>query len=237
MSRQLDGYLLELLRKTDKAYPNPYFFKAQEHTASEEARMEEDGIQELKSEGYLTIKSAIPDSSRSGKTRYAIIMVELTVRGKRYLREQESREEVQRLNETIDQVPDQFQSTRQHLIQARKQLAELDDPRSRKDAVRDCLSALEALVKSISGANDIKAGVTVLRGQEFGADEILREIQTVWQHLHQGDFRDVRHGQAIVHELDQAEALYWIERVLALVNYLSRLSTAPSGTGSATTPT
>lgn len=38
--------------------------------------------------------------------------------------------------------------------------------------------------------------------------------------------RDLRHGQPIVHELDQADALYWIERVLALVNYLSRRSAA-----------
>jgi len=226
--RDLGQYLIQLLHRVEQA--GRYEHLPDGSRPREEEERERMGLLELQDAGYL--QANVRDTFDG-----TIVRATLSASGYRLLREQSAQEGIQTVQKTIDQVPDQFQSTRQHLIQARKQLAELDDPRSRKDAVRDCLSALEALVKSISGANDIKAGVTVLRGQEFGADEILREIQTVWQHLHQGDFRDVRHGQAIVHELDQAEALYWIERVLALVNYLSRLSTAPSGTGSATTPT
>jgi hypothetical protein len=36
---------------------------------------------------------------------------------------------------------------------------------------------------------------------------------------------NVRHNQITVHEINQADTLYWIERLLTLVNYLFRNNT------------
>src|SRR5699024_11193171 len=55
------------------------------------------------------------------------------------------------IEEALDVVANKHVNVIEHLIQARKQLLEINNHRARKDALRDAISALEAQLKYITG--------------------------------------------------------------------------------------
>lgn len=67
------------------------------------------------------------------------------------------------IEETEVIVIDICQQTTEHLKQCRNNLLQQDSLRARKDAVRDALSAMESLMKNISGEDDIKKATTFFR--------------------------------------------------------------------------
>lgn len=109
----------------------------------------------------------------------------------------------------------------EHLEQAKANLKKGDE-RSRKDAVRDAMSAMEAMYKSLAGASDIADAYKALRDQGmWGPDIIVKDGYSMWNHLHH-TYPDIRHGQASSSSLSDEEAHYWIVRILTFMRYMAK---------------
>lgn len=81
-----DLYLMELLQKVYQAYPNPYFYSAEEHPNIESARQEEEAIEELADRRWVRTGDIIENTECSNGTRYLAIIVNITPAGRRVLR-------------------------------------------------------------------------------------------------------------------------------------------------------
>ncbi|WP_056681936.1 hypothetical protein [Cytobacillus solani] len=124
------------------------------------------------------------------------------------------------INDSLEELPSIFESTREHLEQAKLQLARSDkSSRARKDALRDCISALEALLRQISGENDFRASVQRLISDDWGPKAVLRDATSIWTHIHEQK-PDVRHGNPELIDLPIEETIYWIDRINSLVKYI-----------------
>lgn len=124
--------------------------------------------------------------------------------------------------ETLDELDDRFKQTIEHLEQSLVQLKESNNDRARKDAVRDCMSAMESILKVLSDENDIKdASNSLFNSQKWGPRAIVKDGSSIWSQIHQM-YPDIRHGQSQTSDITQEEALYWIDRMMAFVKYLSR---------------
>ncbi|MBA7495918.1 hypothetical protein ES702_06514 [subsurface metagenome] len=144
---------------------------------------------------------------------YSDLIWELAVEvGKRTLNIEETKEEVR---DICEQAID-------HLKQAREHLKKPHEERSRKDAIRDCMSAMESLLKSLTDETDIKDATWKLRGEKrWGPDVIVKDGLSIWNRLHDL-YPDIRHGQSTGTTVSDEEALYWVDRITAFVRYVSR---------------
>jgi hypothetical protein len=125
------------------------------------------------------------------------------------------------LNATAAAVADLSKEAFDHLEQAKAHLLNPASSRSRKDAVRDAMSAMEAMVKKLACENDFDDACKKLRDEKvWGIDQIVKEAQSVWGFLHK-HHPDVRHGQASGTDITLEEATYWIERITAFVRYMA----------------
>lgn len=222
----MNEYLVNLLLKihNHRMQGNKYVYKPEDFGNLKDAALrEEDGLLELRNMGYIKIIEQ-KNHMIHDITRYLIVLVDdITPKGNNFIREYLAKENLQPLEETTRTVPDIYQQTLSHLVQARKHIFSIDDTRSRKDALRDCLSAMEALIKQICGINDIRNGIDYLMKNNVGPNAILRDGRSTWDRI-QELYPDIRHGNATASDISDAEALYWIERILAFVNYLSRIN-------------
>lgn len=120
------------------------------------------------------------------------------------------------------EVGDICEQAKEHLEQARNQLQNHNNTRARKDALRDCLSAMEALVNQFGGNQDINKSVKALREDgRWGEDLIVKDGLGIWNRLHDL-YPDIRHGNHIISDISEEEALYWVERILTYFNYITR---------------
>ncbi len=125
------------------------------------------------------------------------------------------------INQSVKEVKDICTQTQEHLIRIKDNL-KIDTLRSKKDAVRDAMSAMESFLKNLSNTNDIKDAIHELRSQKkWGNDEIIKDGIAIWGNLHR-IHPDIRHGSPIITDMDDEEALYWIERIITYINYLIR---------------
>ncbi|EIM08333.1 hypothetical protein A1A1_01338 [Planococcus antarcticus DSM 14505] len=129
---------------------------------------------------------------------------------------------IQSVSEALEEIPLSFKNTIDHLEQAKEQLARIDNPRARKDALRDCVSALEAHLKYLSGKNDFRQCVSELVDEKIGDKKILKDALTIWRYVHE-DVPDIRHGHDANISLEKEEVLYYIDRTMSLIKYLSRI--------------
>ncbi|RXS89091.1 hypothetical protein [Geobacillus sp. PK12] len=125
------------------------------------------------------------------------------------------------IEEALECVNEDYINVIEHLNQAKEQLSKTENSRARKDALRDCASAMESYLEYLSGENDIKEAVKKLRDEYDLPRKIISDATSIWDRIHQ-QHPDVRHGSAINTDLSEAEALYWIDRIMALIKYLSR---------------
>lgn len=123
------------------------------------------------------------------------------------------------LDESLEVLPSIFESSREHLEQAKIQLSQSDkSSRARKDALRDCISALEALLKQVSAENDFRASVKKL-SEEWDSKAILRDATSIWSYIHD-EKPDVRHGNPELIELPIEDTIYYIDRINALIKFI-----------------
>lgn len=124
------------------------------------------------------------------------------------------------ITEATETIKDTCTKTEEHLRQILENLKQ-DTQRARKDAVRDALSAMETLLKKLSGEKDIEQATKWLRDQGWGTKTILRDGVSIWNNIHK-EYPDVRHGNPEGREMEKEEALYWIERIITFINYINR---------------
>jgi hypothetical protein len=127
------------------------------------------------------------------------------------------------IEETTPHVKDICAQTLDHLNQAKKHLLQTSDDRDRKDAVRDCMSAMESMLKTLSGKSDIKDATAALRtAATWGPDFIVKDGLSLWDRMH-SLYPDIRHGNPVKSNLPDEEALYWLERITCFIRYMSRV--------------
>ena len=126
------------------------------------------------------------------------------------------------VEETATTLANSFDQAHEHLKQALSHLSSPTSPRARKDGLRDCLSAMESLLKTATGTADIKDATTALRADKrWGGKPIVKDGLAIWNHIHELH-PDVRHGQAASSDLNERECLYWADRIAAFVRYIAR---------------
>ena len=120
-----------------------------------------------------------------------------------------------------ESLDDSFPEALEHIQQAKDHLLNSDIPRSRKDSVRDSMSAMEAMLKKLASKNDIKESIKKLRNEGcWGLDPIVKDGLSIWDHLHR-HYPDIRHGQQRCSDIDLNEALYWIGRIAVYIKYMA----------------
>lgn len=123
---------------------------------------------------------------------------------------------------TKELVKTKSQQALEHLEQAKRQLTNSSDERARKDAVRDCASAMETIIKLCGGVNDIENATKELRKQMvWGINDIVKDGISIFSTLHRL-YPDLRHGSTEKSEMPLNEALYWIGRMTTYIDYLIR---------------
>jgi hypothetical protein len=126
------------------------------------------------------------------------------------------------IEEASIHVRDISEQAHDHLTQARDQLLKTDNPRAWKDALRDCLSAMEALVCQLGNDSDMKQSTHKLRADtRWGPETIIKDGLSIWNRMHDL-YPDIRHGNSEKSELSREEAVYWIDRLMAFVSYLAK---------------
>lgn len=129
--------------------------------------------------------------------------------------------------ETIDTILQSIQSTPfsqavEHYQQAKRQLADAADERRRKDAVRDCASAMESIIKILGNDSDISNATKMLRASgRWGLDDIVKDGDAIFNKLHHL-YPDLRHGALQTSTMTIDEAKYWIDRISTYISYMVR---------------
>lgn len=215
----MDDLLLQLLLKIEDAQKSgrDYFYR---HEESNDPHAEVAGLKELERQNYITCGKFLRDMSRGGGYFAIGGPCRLEYAGQRLLRDFHARPHVDKLRKVGSELEAAFAHTLEHLEQAARQLMNLDDERARKDAVRDCLSAMESLLKTLTGTSDIKDATTALKKRNVGQEFMMKEGLAIWDHVHRL-YPDVRHGQEAPSTMSKAAALYWVERALAFIRYVS----------------
>lgn len=128
---------------------------------------------------------------------------------------------IESVEEALKEIPSTQTNVIEHLKQAKKQILDISEGRSRKDALRDCVSALEAQLKYYTNTKKLEEAVPMIKNQYDIPRKIIGDAKLIWDRIHE-QTPDVRHGSQINSDLSEAEALYWIDRLAALVKYLAR---------------
>lgn len=112
--------------------------------------------------------------------------------------------------------------TADHIRQAQKQLVRAGELRARKDAIRDCLSAMESLMTHLTGTIDIDNADRLMREnpEKWGQSFIVKDGIILWNMFH-NRYKDIRHGNFNISEISYDEAIYFIDKLLAYVKYIS----------------
>jgi hypothetical protein len=118
-------------------------------------------------------------------------------------------------------VADISQEALAHLEQAKSHLLNPTNSRSRKDAVRDAMSAMESMIKKLAADSDFDGACKKLREEKvWGYDQIVKDGPSVWGLLHK-HHPDIRHGQPSGTDINLEEAIFWIDRITAYVRYMA----------------
>lgn len=107
---------------------------------------------------------------------------------------------------------------------AKRSLETSDDERSRKDAVRSCLDAVEAIIKEYGNDKDIKQASKNLRNsKKWGLDDIVKDGDAMFNNMHRL-YPDLRHGTTEYSSMSKEEAEYWIARFSAFLRYMKKMA-------------
>ena len=131
-------------------------------------------------------------------------------------------ETIEKLDKTQVFLPSISQQAVDEIRRAKKALEDTEDKRAIKDALRGCVSAMEAVIKELGHDNEIGNATKNLKAQGFwGCDEIVKEGNSIFNLMHRL-YPDLRHGSTETSSLSLNEAEYWIGRILNYIQYLDR---------------
>lgn len=128
------------------------------------------------------------------------------------------------ISATQEAVKSVSQQAYEEFERAKKSLEEAGDERARKDAVRSCLDALEAVVKEYGGDDNIKNASKKLRDAgSWGLDDIVKEGDALFSNMHRL-YPDLRHGSTETSSMSIEEAEYWIGRFSNYLRYMQKMA-------------
>ncbi len=105
-----------------------------------------------------------------------------------------------------------------------KSLENSKNERSRKDAVRSCVSAMEAVIKSYGNNDEIGNATKILRAEKiWGLEDIVKEGHSIFNTMHRL-YPDLRHGSTEVSAMSIEEAEYWIGRISNYLKYMKKMA-------------
>ncbi|MBL1352743.1 MAG: hypothetical protein COA61_005330 [Zetaproteobacteria bacterium] len=130
---------------------------------------------------------------------------------------------IESICESENEIKDICSQTLDHLSQAKEHLINTENNRDRKDAIRDCMSAMEAMLKTITKKKDINTATAFMRQtNKWGAVIIVKDGVSIWNRLHDM-YPDIRHGNPTKSELTDEEALYWVDRIICFIKYIAKV--------------
>ena len=117
--------------------------------------------------------------------RFNVCDLEIKHKGIKRIEKWVSDKLTKKIDETKEIVFSVSQQAYEHFQQAKKQLENASNERARKDAVRDCASAMEAIIKEFGKVNDIQDAYKKLRDAKvWGKDEIVKDGYAMFNTLH-----------------------------------------------------
>ncbi|MBE5918511.1 MAG: hypothetical protein E7272_01585 [Pseudobutyrivibrio ruminis] len=114
------------------------------------------------------------------------------------------------------------QQAKEELQRARDMLKRDSSERGYKEIVRNCVDAMEAVVKKIGQQEDIKNATKKIVAEELGPKQIIKRGNNIFNLIHEL-YPDIRHGSTEYSSMTKAEAEYWVEVITAFIRYLIRI--------------
>lgn len=129
-------------------------------------------------------------------------------------------ENIDKALKTLKKTP--FEQAVENLQQAKLHFQNQDNERALKDAVRDCASAMESIIKILGKNDDIKIASKMIRNSKlWGLDDIVKDGEAIFSKLHYL-YPDFRHGSIGMSNMSVNEAKYWADRMICFIDYILR---------------
>lgn len=131
---------------------------------------------------------------------------------------------VEDITSTQNAVKSVSKQAYEEFARAKESLKDAADERARKDAVRSCVSAMEAVVKEYGKDSDIKVASRNLRSSKnWGNDDIVKQGDSIFNTIHRL-YPDLRHGSTQTSTMSIEEAEYWIGRISVYLQYMKKMA-------------
>lgn len=149
-------------------------------------------------------------------------VVESNMYGYDWIMREGVEQSVEKIEEVLKIIPNKYKDTVANLEEIKTTLNTRSSEKSIKNILRDCISATEGYVKSITGESDFnKSTKKFIENNNFDK-MIVTDGLKIWKHIHQ-EYLDVRHGNnEDISELGFDEAIYYVERLMAYIKYLNK---------------
>ena len=144
--------------------------------------------------------------------------------------ESESSDVINEIITTQVQVQSLSQQAYERFESAKRQFENVnEDERARKDAVRSCVDAMEALIKELGGNDEIGEATKNLKDARddqgvalWGPVELVKDGNNLFNLLHRL-YPDVRHGtqDLITADMTMEEAEYFVGRITTFMKYIA----------------
>ncbi len=137
---------------------------------------------------------------------------------------------VEDISETQEEIACLSKQAYERFESAKRQFEKsTNDERARKDAVRSCVDAMEALIKELGKNDDIKIATKNLKDEVdlnghplWGPMQIIKDGNNLFDLLHKL-YPDVRHGTQDIDTANMSteEAEYFVGRITVFMKYIS----------------
>ena len=132
---------------------------------------------------------------------------------------------VMKVQESIKSISEQ---AFERFSNAKIQFEQSSDERARKEAVRSCIDAMEALIKELGNDDEIGEATKHLKDAKnnsgnpiWGPVQIVKDGNSIFDRMHEL-YPDVRHGtqdsMSSVMSIEEME--YWVGRITVFMNYM-----------------
>lgn len=129
---------------------------------------------------------------------------------------------LRQLDEAQTILPSVSKQACDEIRRAMKSLEDKNDERAIKDALRSCVSAMEAVIKELGNEKEIGNATKKLKDNKlWGKPLIVKEGISIFNTIHEL-YPDLRHGSTETSQLSLNEAEYWIGRILNYVMYMEK---------------
>lgn len=129
--------------------------------------------------------------------------------------------EIERSTNLIQTNINKCKQTKEHLKQLIINI-NTGSVRAMKDALRDALSAMEAIMKEITNTQDIKEADKELRNQNIIPSFFIKDGISIWNLIHK-EYPDVRHGNPNIKPITKEEVSYCLNKILIYIELLEKL--------------